>query len=140
MKRIILLLTIITSLLCISCTNTNLQETQMVDKEVQIESKISSIDKYGNITLNVTTEELISRGFSYGDEILIVSENGYMKRAIISSEYSLEDGSAIIKMGIPSQPISVSINYGNMAEEGSLTLGEKVEIKLLSFSTTTTSK
>jgi S-adenosylmethionine hydrolase len=138
MKRIIFLLTIITSLIFISCTNTNLQETQTINKEVQIASKISSIDKYGNITLNITTEELLSSGFSYGDEILLVSENGYMKKAQISSKYSLEEGSTIIKTGVSSQAISASINYGNMAEEGSLTLGENIEIKLLSSNITIT--
>jgi S-adenosylmethionine hydrolase len=110
----------------------------MINKEVQILSKISSIDKYGNITLNITTSELLSQGFSYGDEILILSDNGYMKKAQISSEYTLEEGSTIIKTGVASQPISASINYGNMAEEGSLTLGENIELKLLYGISTTT--
>lgn len=138
MKHTILLLTIITSLIFVSCANTNLQETQMINKEIQISSKISSIDKYGNITLNITTSELLSNGFSYGDEILIVSDNGYMKKAQISSKYSFEEGSTIIKTGVDSQPVSASINYGNMAEEGSLTLGENIKLKLIYGSSTLT--
>jgi S-adenosylmethionine hydrolase len=136
MKRIFLLLTIIISLFSVSCANTDLQDTQIINKEVQISSKISAIDKYGNITLNITTKELLSNGFSYGDEILLVSDNGYMKKAQISTEYSLEEGSTIIKTGVDSQPVSASINYGNMAEEGSLTLGETILLKLLSGNNT----
>lgn len=134
MKRLFLLLSIIISFLSISCTNTDLLDTQVIDKNVQISSKISSIDKYGNITLTITTKELLSNGFSYGDEILLVSDNGYMKKAQISTKYSVEEGSTIIKTGASNQAIIASINYGNMAEEGSLVLGENIQLKLISTS------
>lgn len=137
MKHIILLLIVSATLLATSCTTATFHDTQIINKNVQITSKISAIDKYGNITLNITTEELLSKGFSYGDEVLIISKNGYMNKAQISTKYSLDEKSTIIKTGIKSQPISISINYGNIAEDGSFTLGEEIELKLISENSTT---
>ncbi|MCK9190498.1 MAG: hypothetical protein M0P10_02980 [Sphaerochaetaceae bacterium] len=135
MKRFILLLTIITSLFAISCTSERLENTQSLNNEVQLSAQIASIDRYGNVTLNITTKELYSNGFNYGDHLLLVADNGYMTTAIISTEYTLEEGSTILKTGVNSQPVTACINYGNMAEEGSLTLGDSIELKLIDAST-----
>lgn len=135
-------LTIIASLLAMSCSSLAGNQPETINKEVQISGKISSIDKYGNITLTITTKELLDMGFSYGDEVLILADNGYMTNAKISTDYSLEKGLAIIKTGLDKQPVSASINYGNIAEEGSLALGEGIKFSLInssSFKTTTKS-
>lgn len=134
MKRILLFITLIASLLAISCSSLSGNQPNTINKEVHISGKISSIDKYGNITLTITTKELLDTGFSYGDEVLILADNGYMTNAKISTDYLLKEGSAIIKTGLDKQPISASINYGNIAEEGSLSLGEVIKFSLINSS------
>ena len=133
MKLKLLFISLIISLLAMSCSSLAGSQPETINKQVQISGKISAIDRYGNITLTITTEELLERGFYYGDEVLILADNGYMTNARISTEYSL-DSIAIIKTGLDTQPISASINYGNLAEEGDLSLGEVIKFSLINSS------
>lgn len=134
MKKILLFITIFISLFAMSCSSLAGNQPDTINKDIQISGKISSIDKYGNITLTITTKELFDKGFSYGDKVLIIANNGYMKSAKISTDYSQAEGLAIIKTALDEQAVSASINYGNLAEEGTLSLGEEINFSLINNS------
>lgn len=131
MRQKIILVFLIISSLFISCTTVNIEESSLLNNEVSVSSMISSIDKYGNVTLNITSKNFFETGFSFGDEVLLETETGLITKAKIFNQYFEKEDLTIITTGIDSQLITISLSLGNFANKGNLKLGNRVKITLI---------
>ena len=93
---------------------------------------VKLIDKYGNITLNLITQNLLNSGFEYGD-ILNVKINDKKVEAPFGTGYSdVDTGSEIVRgpKGISANNIIMAINMGNFSNTYNIKEGDKVEIEI----------
>lgn len=122
-----------TTFLFSSCTTTVPKDSYTLDKKVSISSYISSIDNYGNVTLNTFSKDFLDKGFSVGDEVLIETDTGLITTAKIYSQYFEKEDTTIITTGMNSQLITISLSLGNFAKKGNLELGNNVTITLINL-------
>lgn len=129
--KILLIIGIAISFLA-SCANTTEIPTLSINKNITIDAKIASIDAYGNITLNILTKDLLNAKFNYNNKVLIQFSNGYLVESnLTSSNNNLNDGQCYIRTVSEDTPITVGIKTNNLAEIGTLKIGDIVKLSQL---------
>ncbi len=134
MKKIKFVLIIITITLSVftSCQNTTELETAAVNKNITIDAKIAAIDAYGNITLNILTEDLLDANFDYNNKILLEFSNGFLVESSLTlSNNNIQDGQCYIRTISKDNPITVSVKTKSLAEMGTLQIGDLVQLSQL---------
>jgi S-adenosylmethionine hydrolase len=115
-----------------SCANATEIPTLSINKNITIDAKIASIDAYGNITLNILTKDLLTANFNYNNKVLIQFSNGYLVESnLTASNNNLNDGQCYIRTVSEDTPITVGIKTNNLAEIGTLKIGDIVKISQL---------
>ena len=108
MKKIILITLLV--LLC-GCTTTPKQES------LSIEGKVVLVDDNGNVDIDVTNTDILTKGFNYGDSVNIELENGYTLEDIpfLSGMY-VEYGKAMLYGKASKDKVSMIQKYKSFAE------------------------
>jgi len=131
LKAFIITGIIITSF--VSCKSATNLTSYSINKNVTIDAKIASIDAYGNITLNILTKDLIDANFNYENKLLIKFSNGYLIESILTpSNNNIEEGECYIRTVNTETPVTVGIKSQNLADVGTLNIGDLVQIYQLS--------
>ena len=93
-----------------------------------VETKIVSIDKHGNVNLEIQTTRFGVKGFGASD-IVNVKVGDFKFTAPIVKNYSdVETGSFLVR--IKNEEVSIAINMGNFAEQTGAFVGETVTITM----------
>lgn len=128
---IILLITLSISLFS-GCKIASEIETQSINKNITIDAKIAAIDAYGNITLNILTNDLLEANFDYDDKILLKFSNGYLVESNLTlSNNNILDGQCYIRTISKDNPITVGVKTKNLADLGTLKIGDYVTLSQL---------
>ena len=93
---------------------------------------VKLVDKYGNITLDLLTQNLLNAGFEFGD-ILTVKINEQEIEAPFGTGYSdVDTGSEIVRApkGFGANKIIIAVNMGNFSTTYNVKEGDKVEIEI----------
>ena len=130
-KKLALLLLGIVMLLFSGCATQAEIETQSINKEVSIDAKIAAIDSYGNITLNILTNDMLQARFNYDNNLLLEFSNGYLLESSLTVSNNIKDGQCYIRTVSKDNPITVSVKTKNLAEMGTLQIGDVIKISQL---------
>ena len=96
-----------------------------VEKAQVFESGIAEIQKYGNLTLDISSKVLLDAGFEYGD-IIKVCVNGNEHLIPFCTNYSdVDTGSMVIR--VKGDTVIVAINMGDFAKANGIAVKEKHE-------------
>ena len=108
MKKIILITLLV--LLC-GCTTTPKQES------LSIEGKVVLVDDNGNVDIDVTNTDILTKGFNYGDSVNIELENGYTLEDIpfLSGMY-VEYGKAMLYGKASKDKVSMIQKYKSFVD------------------------
>ncbi|MCR5777308.1 MAG: tyrosine-protein phosphatase [Lachnospiraceae bacterium] len=96
------------------------QEETYEEDSISVDTTIKSINKEGDIILNITTEELRNKGFSVGDEVkIVIDAYDYSKKMpfVVTDSDSLTDEEALIN---EDDYAALSVAKGNFAEDSGL--------------------
>ncbi len=128
---LLLLIGIILSLFGSCKTATELQ-TNYINKDISIDAKIAAIDSYGNITLNILTNDLLNADFDYENKIILQFSNGYLiESALALSNKDIQDGQCYTRTVSNNNPITVGIKTESLADIGTLKIGDIVKLSQL---------
>ena len=76
--------------------------------------------KYGNIELDISTEEFMKAGFAYGD-VVTVDVNGNSYEMPVCSNYNdVDTGKKLVRATEGASSVIVAINYGQLAVDAGL--------------------
>ena len=79
------------------------------------EAVLKTARKYGNIELDISTEEFMKAGFAYGD-VVTVDVNGNSYEMPVCSNYNDVDTSKmLVRATKGASSVIVAINYGQLA-------------------------
>ncbi|MCH3917155.1 MAG: hypothetical protein LKE40_06790 [Spirochaetia bacterium] len=120
-----------TLLLAVSCSTAAAVDQKAEVPPVVCTGQITSIDKYGNVTLNIPTKAMLDQGVSFGDTLEVRFDNGFQFDALLLPEYSVKDGAYMVLGGAGSFPLYLSINHGDLADKASVRIGNSVSMTLL---------
>lgn len=130
-KRIIKNITLFSLILLAttSCRSTEAIQTSSINKNISIDAKIASIDAYGNITLNIVSRNIFDANFNYDSKLILEFSNGYLIESYFtSSNNDIEEGKCYLRAVGEENPITIGIKSENLAEVGTLEIGDLVEI------------
>lgn len=79
---------------------------------------ITEIEKYGNLVLDLTEDDLTDAGFNYGDLLTVAIENVEYQMPLCSNYSDVEVGEPILR-STPDK-VSLALNMGNLAQASGL--------------------
>lgn len=94
---------------------------------------VTEVSKYGNITIDLYTQNLLNSGFEYGDMLKIKIGSLELEAPFVTDYSDVDNGSLVVRApnGIGTSNIIVAINMGNFAETHEVSEGDVVEFQLL---------
>lgn len=123
------LLFTLTLISLISCSNTQEIQSEAINKNISIDAKIAAIDAYGNITLNILAQNIIDADFDYNKKLILQFSNGYLIESNLTiSSNNIQDGKCYIRTINEDNPITIGIKSKNLAQIGTLEIGDYVKI------------
>ena len=100
------------------------------DKEIKVTAKVTSIEKFGHIVLDITSAEFNQKGFTLGDVVLVTVGEQSIKMPYFDGYYS-DTGKPLLRGMTLEEEIAVCINYGSFKDTYNVLIGDVVEIKLV---------
>ena len=94
--------------------------------------EVSDVSKYGNITINLYTQNLLNAGFEFGD-VLKIKIGDEEFQAPFATDYSDVNNDELVvraSNGVGTSPIIVAINMGNFANTYGVSEGDKVTFEM----------
>lgn len=112
-----------------SCKNVQEIQTESINKNISIDAKIASIDAYGNLKLNILAKNILDANFNFNDKLILQFSNGYLIESHLTmSNNNIEEGKCYIRTISEDSPITVGIKSKNLAEIGTLKIGDFIKI------------
>ncbi|MCR5108349.1 MAG: tyrosine-protein phosphatase [Lachnospiraceae bacterium] len=107
------------------------EDKKIPDKDISLQTSVKERSEYGHIVINATTEELLDRGFEYGDTVNINFENGTRLEDIpfYNGFYSEHGGLLLVAYPGIDNP-SIGVNFGRFYDNGDFKEGLKIDILL----------
>lgn len=93
---------------------------------------VTSVDKYGNMTLDLLVQNLLNSGFEFGDNLVVRIGEHEIEAPFITDYSDVDNGSELVRgpNGMGSRNIMVAINMGNFAEVYKVKEGDKVDFEV----------
>ena len=93
---------------------------------------VAIVDKYGNLTLDIYTQNLLNSGLVFGDMLTVKLGETEIEAPFCTDYSDVDVGSVIVRApgGVGNGRIIIAINKGNFAETYSAAEGDAVEITL----------
>lgn len=96
----------------------------------EVESTVASINKYGNLTLAMSPQEMEKLGYEGGD-IVSVSIGSYSYQCPVGTSYSdVDQGQPLVRLNDRENELILAINMGSLAKTSSAKVGDTVTITL----------
>ena len=115
--------------LCISVLSCATSSAAASTKKYEpVSGVITAVEKYGHLVTDVPFELLQSRGYEHGDIVKVDFENAYKFTAPIVKKYEVDKGKQLVRTEYADGKIAFCINYGNLAQESKLGVGNKFTI------------
>lgn len=114
------------AVLCISvlsCATTSAAAS--TKKYEPVAGVITAVEKYGHLVTDVPFELMQKWGYEHGDIVKVYFENAYKFTAPIVKKYEVDKGKQLVRTEYADGNIAFCINYGNLAQESKLGVGDK---------------
>lgn len=94
-------------------------------------SSVTNISKFGNVDLDIRSEDFLALGYEFGDTFDISFGNGYTLTDIpFFNGWYTKKGEVLLVAYPDTEYLFVAILYGNLADAGKISVGEKCRIRL----------
>ena len=96
----------------------------------EISGLAEAVDRYGNITADITTESFVEAGFELGDLVLL--EAGAFRGVVpvVSNYADVNRGEPLVRLNPTSDVVTLAINMGNFAETNQVDEGAPIVIAM----------
>lgn len=91
---------------------------------------VTEIEKYGHASIDILIEDFYNLGFSAGDMVTVIFDNGFVLEAPFLDGYYVDSGNPLVRAYPGHTNIGVCINYGKLNEIADVKVGDKVTIML----------
>jgi hypothetical protein len=91
---------------------------------------VTAVDKYGNVTTDITTALLTETGFALGDVARVRAGNVDDTAPLVDTYSDVNRGEMLVRLQVEGF-VELSISYGNLSERGGITTGTSVSIALV---------
>ncbi len=118
-------------ILLVSCATGSSAVSGTAEPVISIDAAVQTVDKYGNLTLTISTQDLLDQGFAFGD-MVTVSAGGNTLDAPFGTGYSDVDNGAVIVRGRADGDanIIIAINMGNFSATYKVAESDAVSIAM----------
>ena len=101
--------------------------------EAKTDGAVAVVDKYGNITLDIYTQNLLASGLEFGDMLTVVIGENEIEAPFCTDYSDVDVGSVLVRApgGVGNGKIIIAINKGNFAGTYEAAEGDAAEIVLL---------
>ena len=99
---------------------------EKVDNASSISGNVTEISKYGNIYLDIRTDEL---PFALGDTVMISVNGNEIAAPAVTSYSDVDNGNALVK--IDGENVEVALSYADFAGTYAVTDGSEVTLTLM---------
>ena len=93
-----------------------------------VDTKVISIDKHGNLNLDITNSKFAAKGFAASDMVNVQIGNYKFVAPIVMDYSDVENGDFLLR--INGEEVSLAINMGNLAAVAGAEIGTPVNITL----------
>ena len=115
----------ICAMLCLSALSCATSPAAAAKKYEPVAGVITAVEKYGHLVTDVPFELLQTKGYEHGDIVKVNFENAYKFTAPIVKRYEVDKGKQLVRTEYADGKIAFCINYGNLAQESGLGVGDK---------------
>lgn len=95
------------------------------------EGEVLEVDKYGNITLDLISQNLYNSDFEPGDILFIKFDDFNLKAPFGTSYSDVDNGEIVVRAPAQFANVKIAINMGNFAETYNVGAGAKVKLSVL---------
>ncbi|MBO4859471.1 MAG: SAM-dependent chlorinase/fluorinase [Treponema sp.] len=93
-----------------------------------VDTKVISIDKHGNLNLDITNSKFAAKGFAASDMVTVKVGNYKFDAPVVQDYSDVENGEFLLR--INGEEVSLAINMGNLAGVSGAEIGSSVNITL----------
>ena len=93
-------------------------------------SKVSEIEKFGNLVLDLSEEKLYQAGYAVGDLLSIRLKNQELTLPLCTSYSDVDTGKLLFRDDTGKKRLLIAINMGNFAKNYNVSLGDELQISL----------
>ncbi len=93
-----------------------------------VDTKISSIDRHGNMNLDITNSKFAAKGFAASDMVNVKIGNFKFTAPIVKDYSDVDNGEYLVR--INGEEVSIAINMGNLQVASGASMGDTVNISL----------
>ena len=127
MRNLLLVILVATMMAFTSCATVQEQTVPVVQLQT-LETSVAVIDKYGNLTLEMSEDALLGAGYEVGD-IVAITVGGFTYESPIGTAYSdVDKGNYVVRL--TKGYVILAINYGNLAKTSEAVENAPVTIAL----------
>ena len=100
-----------------------------VAEEISLTGKVTEIEQYGHVQLDITIEDFSNAGFELGD-IVTVKAGSFEGDVPCLNGYYVDRGECMVRAYPGRDEIAVCINYGKFAETAGVGVGDPVTLTM----------
>lgn len=97
----------------------------------EIAGNVEKIGRHDRAVTDILFSKMEEAGYTYGDIIRVVFQNGYTFTAPIVKNYEVPTGSPCVKKESSSGYVSFAINYADISRIGSIKAGDKFILSMI---------
>ncbi|HHY09358.1 MAG TPA: protein tyrosine phosphatase [Firmicutes bacterium] len=97
-----------------------------------VAGKVAVVDKYGNVTLDLLTEELFAAGYEFGDILTVTVGTADFEAPFVTAYSDVDNDRLLVRGpgGDPTANVMVAINMGNFAGTYGVEEGDPISLAL----------
>ncbi len=127
MRNLLLVILVATMMAFTSCATVQQQAVEAVELQ-SLQSSVAVVDKYGNLTLEISEETLLGAGYEVGDVVTITVGDLSYESPIGTAYSDVDKGNHVVRL--TKGYVILAINYGNLAKASGAVVHAPVTIAL----------
>lgn len=95
-------------------------------------AEVTQVDKYGNVTLDLTIQDLARAGYELGDILTVTAKGKSMQAPLCSSYSDVDTGNVVVRApeGGAETQVMLAINMGNFSETYGVKAGDPITLEM----------
>jgi len=96
----------------------------------ELRSKVTEVEKFGNVVLDISEEKLSEQGFAAGDLLKLRVKGQELTLPLCTSYSDVDTGKLLLRDDTAKKRVLVAINMGNFAKTYGVEVGDEISLSL----------
>nr|WP_298480544.1 SAM hydroxide adenosyltransferase [uncultured Oribacterium sp.] len=96
----------------------------------ELHAKVTEVEKFGNVVLDISEEKLSEQGFAAGDLLKLRAKGQELTLPLCTSYSDVDTGKLLLRDDTAKKRVLIAINMGNFAKTYGVNVGDEIGLSL----------